>query len=134
MANFDPFEKDIRQRAGELRRDPSAQAWTRIERRLGQQGRRGGLRLFGIRPWMIAALVLIMAGAIALGSLVTPADSPLAQRSQTVEDLQDAFAPADNFDAEAYRTQLRSSDTGRTTDARPPSDFRDLTVAEKYRS
>ena len=134
MAQFDPFENDFRQRASGMRRTPSPRTWNRIERRLDRPSTGRGSRMLGLRPWMIAALFLLLAGAVGLGTLNGTGDSPLAQRSETVEDLHDAFAPTENFDVEAYRTYLKSTELGTPGNAALPADFRDLTVAEKYQS
>ena len=134
MANFDPFENELRGRAGAMRRTPSPQAWNRIERKLDRRGRRNGALVFGLRPWMIAAMLLLVAGLVAITTLDRPDASPLAQRSESIEDLDAAFAPADNFDAEAYRTWLLQSDAGTGDSTDSPSDFRDVTVNAKYRS
>ena len=132
MATYDPLERQIRQRAHSMRRTPSTQAWSRVERRLDRTGRTGVL---GLRPWMIAALFLVVAGVLGLGLVLTEREaSPLAQRSESVEDLGDAFAPVDNFDVEEYREWLQSEDTSAAGRTPRPADFRDLTVAKKYRS
>lgn len=134
MANFDPFENDFRQRANSIRRTPSPKAWNRLEHRLDRQKRTGGGKLFGIRPWMIAALFLLIAGTVGLSVLTSRPESPLAQRSQTIEDLDSAFSPAENFDADAFRERLRNTHHGTSDDGHAPSGFRDVTVSAKYRS
>ncbi|OAV45463.1 hypothetical protein [Lewinella sp. 4G2] len=133
MAQFDPFEQEFRQRASGIRRTPSPRAWNRLEHRL-DRGSRSSTRLFGIRPWMIAALFLIVAGTVGLSVLTQRTSSPLAQRSQSIEDLDNAFAPSENFDAETYRKQLRESLPGTRGSAEPNAEFRGLTVNAKYRS
>lgn len=134
MANFDPFESDFRQRANSIRRTPSPTAWNRLEHRLDRQGRTGGRRLFGIRPWMIAALFLVIAGTVGLSLLSDRNESPLAQRSESIEDLDAAFNPAENFDADAFRARLRDTQHGTSDGAHAPAEFRDVTVSAKYRS
>ena len=134
MANFDPFEKEFRSRANALRRDPSAKTWDRLERRLDRRDRSGGMHILGIRPWMIAALVLLVAGAFGLSNLSPPQSGPLAQRAQSVEDLDAAFSPAENFDADAFRDQIEQNQAATTDDSGAPAGFRDVVVAEKYRS
>ena len=129
--SFDPFDKEFRRRAHGMRRTPSSQAWNRVERNLDRRDRSGGASIYGLRPWMIAALLVLAVGLISFSALSQRSSSPLAQRAQSVEELDEAFAPADNFDAESYRALLRQSDDF-TSDRAP--EFRDLTVAEKYRS
>ena len=133
MANFDPFEQDFRQRANGLKMTPNPKTWDRLERRLDRRGRTSGLRIFGVRPWLLAAMVLLTAGAFVLMTSLPTASSPLAQRAQSVEDLDAAFQPIDNFDAEGYREQLRQ-DAPVFGDEAPSLDFRDVVVAEKYRT
>ena len=134
MANFDPFEQDFRQRANGLKIAPNPQTWERLERRLDRRGRAPGLRIFGVRPWLLAAMVLLTAGAFVLMlSLPTNVGSPLAQRAQSVEDLDAAFQPSENFDAERFREQLLQEAPAVGSET-PAVDFRDVVVAEKYRT
>ncbi|NJC24654.1 hypothetical protein [Neolewinella antarctica] len=142
MGQFDPFDNEFRQRANSIRRTPSPRAWNQLEHRLDRKGRTATQRFIGLRPWMIAALLLLIAGTVGISLLTNRPVSPLAQRSQSVEDLNSAFSPSDNFDVDAFRTRLQTTEPGtpdpdsyRDRDrANTPAEFRDLTVAEKYRS
>lgn len=127
MATFDPFESEFRRRATGLRRNPSAQAWNRLEHRLDQ---RGGVRIFGIRPWMVAALLLLLvAGASIVTSVTTDRNNPLAQRSQFIEELSTPYTPEESFDPVEYRDAHEQPDTPAAT----PLEYRDIIVAAKYR-
>ncbi len=128
MATFDPFESEFRRRATGLRRTPSAQAWNRLEHRLDQ---RGGVRIFGIRPWMVAALLLLVAGASIVTSLVTDRNNPLAQRSQFIEELSTPYVPEESFIPVEYRDD-HSHDHPDTPSA-SPLEYRDIIVSAKYR-
>ena len=93
MPTQDSFDRQFRRTARSMRRRPAPRAWDRIETRLDQRTR--GPRLFGIRPWMIAALVLLFAGAAILTSLRDrTAPSPLAQRAESMEELDTPQLPS----------------------------------------
>lgn len=134
MANFDPFENEFRQRASSLRRTPSPKAWNRLENRLDRKGSSGGGAILGLRPWMIAAIFLLVVGMVGLSVLEQPSASPLAQRAQTIEDLDNAFAPSENFDAETFRNHLEELGQEETTEDGHTKEFRDVVIAKKYRS
>lgn len=129
MATFDPFEKEFRQRANNLRRTPSPRTWNRLERRL-DRGHGGGGRIFGIRPWMIAALILLAAGVSVIASFADNQVSPLAQRAQIIEELSAPYTPSEEFVPVEYQNGV--PDKGEKVER--PTDFRDVVVAEKYRS
>ena len=86
MSKPDLFDRQFRRTARDMRRRPGPRTWDRIEQRLDKRG--GSARRIGIRPWMIAAVVLIVAGLAALTQfpLQQPYD-PLAQRAESVEEL-----------------------------------------------
>ncbi|CAH1002217.1 hypothetical protein LEM8419_03134 [Neolewinella maritima] len=85
MSSPDTFDRQFRRTARGLRRRPNPANWDRIEQRLDGRARRG--RMLGIRPWMIAAVVLLVAGYAVLLALPEPkVPDPLAQRAQSVED------------------------------------------------
>jgi len=128
MATFDPFEKEFRQRANGLRQAPSPRTWNRLERRLDR--RRGGGRILGVRPWMIAALVLLVAGVSIISKLADEQDSPLAQRAQFIEELSTPYTPAEEFIPVEYEHGV--PDDGTVIQQDP--NFRDVVVAKKYRS
>ncbi|MEO0734776.1 MAG: hypothetical protein AAFZ52_18210 [Bacteroidota bacterium] len=129
MATFDPFEKEFRRQAQGLRRSPSSRAWNRLERRL--DGRHGGARIFGIRPWMIAALFLIAAGVSVFANLAERQESVLAQRAQFIEELSAPYTPVEDFSPVIHENGVPGLETEPTS---LPHDFRDVVVAEKYRS
>ncbi|MBC6994023.1 hypothetical protein QWY85_08495 [Neolewinella lacunae] len=128
MATFDPFESEFRRRATGLRRTPSAQAWNRLEHRLDQ---RGGLRIFGIRPWMVAALLLLVAGASIVTSVATDRNNPLAQRSQFIEELNTPYVPEESFNPADYRNELPDGQVD--SPSATPLEYRDIVVSAKYR-
>lgn len=128
MANFDPFEKEFRRQAEGLRRRPSTQSWSRIERRLDRrQG--GGGTIMGIRPWMIAALLLMVAGVSIIAKLSDDRNNPLAQRAQIIEELSTPYTPVEFFVPVEYLNGVPASEEKIVRDA----DFRDVVVAEKHR-
>lgn len=93
MSRPDAFDRQFRRTAQGMRRRPGPQTWERIEQRLDAR-RGGGARIFGIRPWLIAAVLLLFAGYAALTVLPTPpTGNALVQRAQQVEDLAPATAP-----------------------------------------
>ena len=129
MSSPDTFDRQFRRTARGMRRRPGPQTWDRIEQRLDQRGR-GGPRIFGLRPWMIAAVLLLFAGYAALSALPTSVDDVLAQRAQSIEDLDtsptasgsriDNYAPLQDGRRDGYLVS-RSESTAR------------LAVAPKYR-
>ncbi|MCP9237202.1 hypothetical protein [Lewinella sp. JB7] len=129
MSSHDSFERQFRRTARNMRRRPSPANWDRIEARL--DGRGAGPRLLGVRPWMIAAILLLFAGYAAVNMLnPEPAGDPLAQRAQTVEEL----------DAEVIVRGTRLPDYQPLTEGRAnaslvsPTEQRSrLMVAPKYR-
>ena len=99
MPNLEPFDRQFRISARGMRRRPPTDGWDRIERRLDRGTR--GPRFLGIRPWMIAAVLLLAAGFAVLLSL--PHDGqydPLAQRAESMEELDTGTAsPASRLPA-----------------------------------
>ncbi|MGB3798617.1 MAG: anti-sigma factor [Lewinella sp.] len=86
MSTPDSFDRQFRRTARGMRRRPSPRTWDRIENRLDR--RTPSARFLGIRPWMIAAVVLIVAGFAVLSQInQRPAFDPLAQRAESVEEL-----------------------------------------------
>lgn len=83
MSTYDPFEQEFRRRARGMRRTPNARNWQRIENRL--DGRRAAI--FGIRPWMIAAILVLFAGVAVFSVLTDGAPDVLAQRPQQIEEV-----------------------------------------------
>ncbi|MEL7159338.1 MAG: hypothetical protein AAFN92_01160 [Bacteroidota bacterium] len=129
MATFDPFEKEFRRQAQGLRRSPSPRTWNRLEHRLDRG--RGGARIFGIRPWMIAALFLIAAGVSVFASLAERQESVLAQRAQIIEELTAPYVPVEDFSPVIHENGVPALEAETVS---LPHDFRDVVVAEKYRS
>ena len=119
MAKFDPFEQEFRRQAQGLSRDPSVRTWDRLERRLDR--RRAPVRVF--RPWMVAALLVLAAGLALVSDLGNDRDSPLAQRSERMEELSAPYVPVEDFEPGVYHGG---------NDARPASSL-DIPVNEKYR-
>lgn len=92
MSNPNTFDRQFRRTARGMRRRPTPGGWERVEARLDGRGGAHGPRLFGLRPWMIAAIILLFAGAAALTSLPSRSpNNPLAQRAQSIEDLDVEF-------------------------------------------
>lgn len=127
MASFDPFEKEFSNRARGLRRTPSPDSWNRIERRMDR--RRGGAAIFGIRPWMIAALVLLVAGVSIISKVTEDRNNPLAKRAAFMEELSTPYTPDQAVEPveDIYSTPQNEESTV------PDADFRDVEVAPKYR-
>lgn len=125
MSTLDPFDRKFGNRARQLRRAPNAQAWDRLEARLDQRRRR--TRLFGVRPWLVAAMLLLVAGVAALSDLGRQPSNPLAKRAEFIEELHAPYVPAEPFQPRDYDP---ATETSPVTDA----DFRDVMVAEKYRA
>ncbi|MTB51441.1 hypothetical protein [Lewinella sp. W8] len=130
MAEFDPFDQAFRRRANSLRRTPSPRAWNRVENRLDR--RRGGTTILGIRPWMIAALLLIVAGVTVVSEMNTRANNPLAKRAESVEELSSPYTPDETFTPVEYYKAIPDGKAGRILIVRG-SEYRDLTVAPQYR-
>lgn len=126
MAEFDPFEREFRRQAAGLRRTPSPRAWNRVERRLDR--RSSGGTILGIRPWMIAALILLVGGTFVLTETAAQQDSLLAQRSQSIEELSTPYTPEEPFVPGDYQPSHNEA-----TEALQEEGFRDVVVAEKHR-
>ena len=96
MSSPDTFDRQFRRTARGLRRRPNPKNWDRIEQRLDRRGGSSSTRIFGLRPWMIAAVLLLVAGYAALTALPGHPDSDvLAQRAQSMEELRlDTATPA----------------------------------------
>ncbi len=92
MSTPDPFDRQFRRTARDMRRRPSPRSWDRIEARL--DGRRPGSRILGLRPWIIAAAILLVAGFAALSQLSLHSSATiLAQRAESVEELNSDSRP-----------------------------------------
>ncbi|MBB4077438.1 hypothetical protein GGR28_000039 [Lewinella aquimaris] len=92
MSSQDSFERKFRHTARGMRRRPAPRNWDRIESHLDRRDR--GSAYFGIRPWMIAAIVLILAGYAVVANLPSQSGpDPLAQRAQSVEELDVLTVP-----------------------------------------
>ena len=126
MAEFDPFEREFRRQASGLRRTPSSRSWDRIERRLDR--RASGGNILSIRPWMIAAFVLIVAGTFVLSNVVSDNNNLLAQRSQGFEELSNPYTPEEAFVPKDYHPE---QDAGE--DIVRDEGFRDVMVSKKHR-
>lgn len=124
MAEFDPFEREFRRQATNLRRTPSGRSWNRIERRLDRRNRSGSI--LGIRPWMIAALLLLVAGVFTITGTADRQIDVLAQRSEAIQELHTPYVPAERFEPKEYRGEAIESIS-------QPASFRDVTVAAKHR-
>ena len=130
MASFDPFEKEFRSRAQGLRRTPSTQGWNRIEQRLDRR-RRGGASILGIRPWMIAALVLLVAGATIISRIEEDRNNPLAKRAEFMEELSSPYVPEQTFEPKEYFNEI-PAEVLEADLVEPDPGFRDVQVAQKY--
>ncbi len=87
MSRLEPFDRQFRNTARGMRRRPPTDAWDRIEGRLDRRTR--GRRWLGVRPWMIAAVLLLVAGfAVVLSLPQQGPGNPLAQRAQSMEELE----------------------------------------------
>jgi hypothetical protein len=126
MASFDPFEKEFGNRARGLRRTPSTQSWNQLEQRLDR--RRRGIRILGIRPWMIAAMFLIIAGITIASNLKQDHNNPLAKRAEFMEELSAPYVPTEVFEPGEYENGMPKGE-----DVEHDPDFRDVVVADKYR-
>lgn len=85
------FDRQFRRTALAMRSRPAPRSWDRIEHRLDRRGK--AARFFGIRPWLIAAVLLLIAGVAALTSLPERAKGPLAQRAEFMEELDSPLTP-----------------------------------------
>jgi hypothetical protein len=130
MASFDPFEKEFRSRAQGLRRTPSNQGWNRIEQRLDRR-RRGGASIFGLRPWMIAALVLIVAGVSIISNISADSNNPLAKRAAFMEELSSPYVPEQTFEPKEYFNGI-PTEVLEVDAVEVDPNFRDVQVARKY--
>lgn len=122
MASFDPFEKEFGNRARSLRRTPSNQSWNQLEQRLDR--RRRGTRILGIRPWMIAAMFIIVAGITIASNLKQNNNNPLAKRAEFMEELSSPYTPTPG----EYQNGAPKEE-----EVKQDPDFRDVVVADKYR-
>ena len=138
----DRFDREFRRRASGLRRAPAAREWNRIEARLERRDRRRGLASPRVRPWLIAALLLLVAGVAILtdlGHSATDADA-LARRAESVEELDlpgpaPAAPPPAAPRLRADYTPIAEGQPGRRSLTSPRLRARPgrLTVAPKYR-
>ncbi|NJB85806.1 hypothetical protein GGR26_001551 [Lewinella marina] len=89
MSKLDSFDRQFRRTARGMRRPAGPQQWDRIEQLLSRrQSGPAAVSWMGVRPWMVAAVVLLVAGFAAFTQLPRPAqDTVLAQRPESVEDL-----------------------------------------------
>lgn len=126
MASFDPFDREFGNRARGLRRTPSTHSWNQLEQRLDR--RRRGTRILGIRPWLIAAMFLIVAGITVVASMKHDPNNPLAKRAEFMEELSAPYVPIENFEPGEYHD---NSSQGENVEHDPG--FRDVVVADKYR-
>lgn len=126
MASFDPFEQEFGARARSLRRTPSARSWGALERRL--DNRRRGTRILGIRPWMVAALVLLAAGVSVISKVNEQRHNPLAKRAAFIEELHAPYVPT-----EAERPTGWYEGHAPASDSERDPELREVPVAEKYR-
>ena len=128
MPTNDSFDRQFRRRARSLRRRPAPRSWERVEARLDRRDR--GPRFLGIRPWMIAAVLLLVAGVATLVNLPRQDGGPLAQRAQHMEELDTPLAPV----SERIRDYTPLSDGRADGYLRAPGERTGrLTVAPKYR-
>ncbi|TXF89726.1 hypothetical protein FUA23_09775 [Neolewinella aurantiaca] len=126
MASFDPFDREFGNRARGMRRTPSVQSWSQLEERLDQ--RRRGTRIFAIRPWMAAAVFLIVACVFTIAEIKQDRNNPLAKRAEFIEELSAPYVPEEAFEPKEYQS---GDSMGREVEQDP--DFRDVVVADKYR-
>jgi len=122
MASFDPFEREFGNRARGLRRTPTVHAWSQLEERLDR--RRRGTRILGIRPWLIAAMFLIVAGITVVANMNYDPNNPLAKRAEFMEELSAPYVPEPG----EYRISTPAEES-----VEQDPDFRDVVVADKYR-
>ena len=126
MASFDPFDREFGNRARGMRRTPTTQSWSQLEQRLDR--RRRGTRILGIRPWLIAAMFLIIAGVTIVANMEQDRNNPLAKRAEFMEDLSAPYVPAETFVPGEYREDATGNE-----EVKNDPDFRDVVVADKYR-
>jgi hypothetical protein len=130
MSTSDNFDRQFRRTALGMRRRPAPRSWDRIEHRLDRRDRSRGF-LTGFRPWMIAAVLILVAGLGVIAGF-PPEPDPLAQRAERMEELSDpVITPG---------TQPRIPDYRPVEDGRrdgylmsPSEGTSRLTVAPKYR-
>ncbi|WP_420459866.1 hypothetical protein [Neolewinella sp.] len=131
MSSPDTFDRQFRRTARSLRRRPNPKNWDRIEQRLDRRGG-GSTRILGLRPWMIAAVLLLVAGYAALTALpTTPNCDVLAQRAQSMEDLRFDGATPTTIRIAPYAPLQDGRADGTLVSRNEPSGR--LTVAPKYR-
>ncbi len=124
-----PFDRQFRTTARGMRRRPPTEGWERVERRL--DGRARGPRLLGARPWMIAAVLLLVTGFAILLSLPRGgATDPLAQRAESVEEL-DASTSSPATRLNSYPSVGEGRPDGYLVSPSEPQSR--LVVAPKYR-
>lgn len=129
MASFDPFDREFGNRARGLRRTPSTQSWNQLEQRLDR--RRRGTRILGIRPWLIAAMFLIVAGVTIVANMNQDPNNPLAKRAEFMEELSTPYPP--ETPEEVFAPGEYQSGTSKNQEVEHDPDFRDVVVADKYR-
>ena len=131
MSSPDTFDRQFRRTARGLHRRPNPKNWDRIEQRLDRRGG-GSVRIFGLRPWMIAAVLLLVAGYAALTALpATDGEEVLAQRAQSVEELPlEATTPASVRIAPYAPLRDGRADGSLVSRSEPTAR---LTVSPKYR-
>jgi len=128
MASFDPFDREFGNRARGLRRTPTVHAWSQLEERLDR--RRRGSRILGIRPWLIAAMFLIVAGITIVANMNYDPNNPLAKRAEFMEELSTPYIPGP---AEEFAPGNYPDETADDNKVEHDPDFRDVVVADKYR-
>lgn len=104
MPERDPLEELFRQHSPRLEQRPNLRTWRRLESRLDR--RNGSRRTQGpMRPWLYAAAaVLLCVLAAGIGTQrVNVSEDVLAQRPQTIEDLdltygENTLRPTDRYD------------------------------------
>ncbi|PPK84085.1 hypothetical protein CLV84_4235 [Neolewinella xylanilytica] len=107
MSTNDSFDRQFRRTARGMRRRPSPRTWDRIENRLDSRRGSAGFRTF--RPWMIAAVVLILAGfALVANGVGSSEYDPLAQRAESVEELDKAVGTINRIPDYAPLSEGRS--------------------------
>lgn len=127
MATFDPFEREFRRQAENLRQQPSPAAWQRLEQRLPQRPSRKRYTP-RLQPWMIAATILITLSIFTLLEVTTGTGNVLAQRSHHFEELSTPWQPETPFVPGDYLPTDSPAPAGNAA-----IHCRTLTPARKYR-